>query len=263
MGAIMKTVLGGLALSVLLAAPVMAADMRMPVKAPPAPVVTLYSWTGCYIGGHVGYAWGQTRVYNADNVLGGAEVSRFRHDADGLVAGGQIGCNLWQSDRWVFGIEGQASWADVDGETPLSSAIPGGPGTTGFRTEIDMLGSIAARFGYAFGATGQTLVFVKGGAAFVHEQYFIVSPFPGLAFESDENLRWGWMVGAGFEQTLGSNWSFKAEYNYNHFGRDAHELCSTITTTCGSFEIKQHIHLVKVGINYRFGGFGGPVVARY
>jgi outer membrane immunogenic protein len=248
----MKKILGGLLLSALLAAPATAADLRrpMPVKAPAAPVVTVYSWTGCYIGAHVGYAWGRKRVFDA---IG--EITDYEHDVDGILAGGQIGCN-WQSDRWVFGIEGQAGWADIDGEVTLGAT--GGP--NGFRTEADIIGSLAARLGYAFGATGQTLFFVKGGAAFIHEQFTeIFAPVAG-SFVSDEKLRWGWMVGAGFEQALGSNWSFKAEYNYNHFGTRDVDVC--LLAACSTYEIKQHIHLVKVGLNYRFGG-GGPVVARY
>ena len=91
----------------------MAADLpaRMPVKAAPAPIITVFSWTGCYIGGHAGYAWGKKRVDFTPNVFG----LDFDHDVDGFIAGGQVGCNLWQRDRWVFGIEGQASWADIDG----------------------------------------------------------------------------------------------------------------------------------------------------
>ena len=60
----MKKILAGLALSALLAAPALAADLpaRMPVKAAPAPIITVFSWTGCYIGGHVGYAWGSKKV---------------------------------------------------------------------------------------------------------------------------------------------------------------------------------------------------------
>ena len=54
----MKISLGALALSVFLAAPVMAADMRMPVKAPPPVAVAVYNWTGFYVGAHVGGAWG-------------------------------------------------------------------------------------------------------------------------------------------------------------------------------------------------------------
>ena len=251
----MKKILGGFALSILLAAPVAAADMRMPVKAPPPPVITVFSWTGCYIGGHVGYAWGKKRVYQD-----GVQIDELNHNVDGFIAGGQIGCNLWQNDRWVFGIEGQASWADVKGDAP-------DPGQTflppGFRTEIDILGSISARFGYAFGATGQTLVFIKGGAAFVHEQYFTVSSaILANNNQTDEHLRWGWMVGAGVEQALSSNWSVKAEYNFNHFGTKTHEFCNEFGS-CTDLGVRQRIHLVKFGLNYRFGGFGGPVVARY
>jgi len=35
---------------------------RMPVKAPPLVSPLLYDWSGPYIGGHLGYLWGRTRV---------------------------------------------------------------------------------------------------------------------------------------------------------------------------------------------------------
>jgi outer membrane immunogenic protein len=248
----MKKILGGLALSVVLATPVLAADLRMPVKAAPAPVAVVFDWTGCYIGGHVGYAWGRKRVYDG---VTGAELDEFHHDVDGWLIGGQVGCNLWQRDRWVFGIEGQAAWADIDGSVGPTGATFG-PNT--FRTEADIIGSIAARLGYAFGATGQTLFFVKGGAAFIHEQ-FSQTGLVGFTAQSDEDLRWGWMVGAGFEHAFNRNWSFKAEYNFNHFGKETHDLC-TPAGVCDPYEIRQRVHLVKFGINYRF---GGPLVARY
>ena len=255
----MKKILGGLVVSaVLAAAPAMAADMRMPVKAAPAPIITVFSWTGCYIGGHVGYAWGKRTVEPGAGVpiLAGLELD---HDADGFIAGGQVGCNLWQRDRWVFGIEGQASWADLDGTVGPNTLVTAG--YNGFRSEADIIGSIAARLGYAFGATGQTLVFVKGGAAFIHHQFYTTG-VPAVTWnaESDSDLRWGWMVGAGFEQALSSNWSLKAEYNYSHFGTNTVALCNGFG--CDDFSIKQHVHLVKFGINYRFGG-AAPVVARY
>jgi outer membrane immunogenic protein len=254
----MKKILGGLVISALFAAPAMAADMRMPVKAAPAPVVTVFSWTGCYIGGHVGYAWSKKRVDPLVVIPGQPELD---HDIDGFVAGGQVGCNLWQRDRWVFGIEGQASWADLDGS--VGPDLTFSTGANGFKTEADIIGSIAARLGYAFGATGQTLVFVKGGAAFIHEQFFAnAGGVANWALSSDKDLRWGWMIGGGIEQALNSNWSLKAEYNFSHFGSEDIRVC-TVGATCADYDIKQHVHLFKVGINYRFGGFGGPVVARY
>ena len=58
-----KLLVGAFAFTVLAAAgPVSAADM--PVKARVAPVAP-YNWTGGYIGGNVGYSWG-----NSDTTVG-------------------------------------------------------------------------------------------------------------------------------------------------------------------------------------------------
>jgi outer membrane immunogenic protein len=234
----------------------------MPVKAPPAPVITLYSWTGCYIGIHGGFAWGRHKLHDP---ITDTDIDFFddRHDLDGFLVGGTLGCNLWQSDRWVFGIEGQAAWADFDGERTFTPAVF--PGVGHFRSEIDVIGSISARFGYAFGATGQTLVFVKGGGAFInidHRAHVFTDPFTFTVWEGDSDLRWGWMVGGGFEQAFGGGWSFKAEYNFNHFDRD--DISACFGGLCDTFEVRQHIHVVKFGINYKFGGWGSPpVAARY
>ena len=246
----MKKILGGFVVSALLAGPVAAADM--PVKAPPPVIVTVFDWTGCYIGGHVGYAWGRKRIEAVPPVPLQAPL---HHDVDGAVAGGQVGCNLWQRDRWVLGIEAQVSWANIDGDVPRNNQTFG---IVDFHTKADVIGSIAGRFGYAFGATGQTLVFVKGGAAFIHER-FSANIFPGPVLQtSEKDLRWGWMVGGGLEHALSRNWSLKGEYNYSHFGTRTVALCGG--GVCDDFSIRQHVHLVKFGINYRF---GGPVVARY
>ena len=57
----MKTLLSSIALSFLVASPVIATPVMaadMPVKARPAPpVAALYTWNGFYIGGHFGYGW--------------------------------------------------------------------------------------------------------------------------------------------------------------------------------------------------------------
>ena len=211
----MKKILGGLVISALLAAPAMAADMRMPVKAAPAPIVTVFSWTGCYIGGHVGYAWGKKRsIRPASRVpaLASITISTASSPAvrSAAISGSATaGCSA--SKARPPGL----TWTARVGPHFTAAAY------NGFKTEADIIGSIAARLGYAFGATGQTLVFVKGGAAFIHEQFFAnYGGVPTALFTSDKDLRWGWMVGAGFEQALNSNWSLKAEYNYSNFGTD-------------------------------------------
>ncbi|MBX9778596.1 MAG: outer membrane beta-barrel protein [Xanthobacteraceae bacterium] len=245
------------------AAQALAADLpaRMPVKAPPPVVAPVFTWTGCYVGMHGGYAWGRKKDWTEAGVL----EPFAAHDVDGPLFGGQVGCNL-QHDRWVFGIEGQASWADVKGNTTFTSGLlTSAPITNGFFTKADILGTIAARLGIAF---DRSLLFVKGGLAFAHEKHWLTAAQGAgpavIVASTDKYLRWGWMVGGGWEYAFSGRWSGKIEYNYLHLGRDADPLCPVPGPgTCVDFELKQHIHLVKVGINYRFTGGDGPLVARY
>jgi len=228
------------------AAPVMAADM--PVKAPPPVVAAAFSWTGCYVGVHGGYGWGKKKWSDV-----GGEFTE--HDVDGWLVGGQVGCNIWQRDRWVFGIEGQASWADIDG-----SSTNGQPTAINYYSKTDIVGTVALRLGYA---VDRSLFFVKGGLAFAHDKHWqeIVAP-GGIVLshtDSEKYMRWGWMAGGGYEYAFNSNWSTKIEYNYMHLGREDVSFCPA-AGPCFDYSIKQHIHVVKAGINYRF---GGPVVARY
>jgi len=64
-----RAVFAGLAGAALAATPVLAADM--PLKAPP-PVVSLYNWTGCYVGTTVGGKWGESNQTSA--TTGGTAV---------------------------------------------------------------------------------------------------------------------------------------------------------------------------------------------
>src|SRR5438876_1787717 len=51
----------------------LAADLsaRIPVKAPPVIAAVPYSWTSCYIGGHVGAGWDRTIFTDPGNTIPG------------------------------------------------------------------------------------------------------------------------------------------------------------------------------------------------
>jgi outer membrane immunogenic protein len=87
-----------------------AADL--PLKAPAPPPVQAVSWTGFYVGGHAGYAWGRSDGdLTFDPGTGPIVVFDPSHrtiDADGWLAGGQIGFN-YQINSLVFGLEADAS----------------------------------------------------------------------------------------------------------------------------------------------------------
>src|SRR5438105_2283426 len=93
--------------ALILATPALSADLAypMPYKAPGPVPIPYYSWTGCYLGGHVGGGWGRK-----DFSVPGVSV-----DTDGFLGGGQIGCNYQFAGQWVVGIEADASWADISG----------------------------------------------------------------------------------------------------------------------------------------------------
>src|SRR5206468_6342359 len=93
-----KILYASLAIAALVASPALAADMRAPVvKAPPMPA-PIYTWTGCYIGGNVG--WGRTETRITDFETG---LDDGRHTADGIVGGGQVGCDYQFASNWVLG----------------------------------------------------------------------------------------------------------------------------------------------------------------
>src|SRR5262249_25089583 len=101
----LRTLLLGLA-GVLLALPAIAADLggapprRRLKDEPPASSLPLYSWSGLYIGVHVGYGWS-----DLDWTALGTTVS---DNGGGWLGGGQIGYN-WQRGSLVFGVEADIS----------------------------------------------------------------------------------------------------------------------------------------------------------
>jgi outer membrane immunogenic protein len=218
------------------AAPAFAADLpaRPYTKAPPpvTPPQAIYNWTGFYIGGHVGGAFG------SDNSLTGS---------DGRFLGGvQGGADYQFANNWVVGIEAQYSWL-ANGNT--SVAFPGGSVVTG---NDRGLGSVTGRLGYAW---GPTLLYAKGGYAF-RDNSLGVTDAAGtpLAFATTGNHDDGYTVGAGLEYMFAPNWSAKVEYQYYNFGNTTFAAGSPVDVVGARFHNDEHT--VKAGLNYRF-GWGG------
>ncbi len=143
----------------MLAAPALAADLRMPVKAPVVAPAPYFNWSGCYVGVHGGGAWGDKRAFIAPP--SGAPI--FAFDTSGGLAGGQAGCDF-QTGAFVFGLEGSASWASISGSG--NDLFTGG--ISRLNAEAEWIATATARIGWAF---GQTLLYAKGGGAWVHDHY--------------------------------------------------------------------------------------------
>src|SRR5260370_29675065 len=149
-----------------------AAELRMPVKA--APVVApapYFSWTGCYIGAHLGWGWGK-KDFNG-SVFGGSSSPLVGSvKTSGPIFGGQLGCNYQIQNNFVIGLEGSVSAADINGfniGTGCSSQL--------LRAKTDFLGSVTGKLGWA-GWNPAVLFYFKGGAAWAHDRYEHTPGFP-------------------------------------------------------------------------------------
>jgi outer membrane immunogenic protein len=236
---VVDTVTAVLLTTILVTPPAVAADMRMPVKAPPPPAAPAFSWSGCYIGAQVGGIAERARYDDANT------DSNASYRSSGIIGGGHLGCNL-QSGPWVFGIEGDGNGTNV-------KADDGGYAGATDTTEFNWTASLRGRLGIAINTT---LLYAAGGLAFAGFEHRRTTP---TRTESPSHTFTGWTVGGGIEQALSSNWSVRAEYRYTDYGAER----VTYSTFANVLDVRAKTHQGIVGISYRFGGFGGPVVARY
>jgi opacity protein-like surface antigen len=173
----------------------------------------------------------------------------------GAIAGGQIGFN-YQVGAAVWGLEADADWANIQGTNTCFAGIGG----MNCGAKVKSIGTFAGRLGYA---VDRTLLYVKGGGAWVNDEYSlnnsgVVLP-PAAVVSTTTVNKWGWTIGAGIEHALSNNWTMKLEYNYVNFGSTA--VPFAFAAPFNSFSIDQKVHLVKLGVNYKFDW--GPVVAKY
>jgi len=260
-------------------APAQAADLGIDARVyQTRPVAVIFRWSGFYIGLHGGGGFGKkdensvpfpiATSFNindpTNSVIYPAPMSI---GISGALAGGQVGANF-QYESWVWGIEGQASWANLSGTSDCNStSIRLGIVLTGSSTctsKIDALGTAAIRFGYAF---DRLLVYGKAGGAFTNDNYQArlfsnaFTPFPSatvgaqLLFSANE-LRWGLMAGLGAEWAFTDSWSAKLEWNYMDMGSRSVQFTEVNGLDQPAHhvaDVSERIHVVKIGVNYRWG----------
>ena len=183
--------------------------------------------------------------------------------APGLLLGGQAGYN-WQFGSTVLGLEADASWADMDGTNTCFAYSPFFI-SANCRTHIDALGTFTGRAGWALPFDTRTLLFGEAGLAWAHTEIDATANDQfGSPTTRSQGVRWGWTLGAGAERAVSSRWSLRAEYDFLSFsGQDFASPASGIQTVPSpsptlanaasrSTHVDQHLHLFKLGMNYRF-----------
>ena len=270
-----KLLLSTIALSALaLGNAAFAADMapRMYTKAAPV-VAPIYNWSGVYAGIHAGYTFGDrsdvitTGVLagNVANVAAGARAGSIGLDRDGFIGGGQIGYN-WQSNSpWVWGLEADISYTDVNSSrtfvTVLPVALGGAPSNLNntLSTKMDYFGTVRGRLGYAW---DRTLVYATGGFAYGQVETSGAFNNAGNVVQfagSTRDTKTGYTVGGGIEHAWMGNWTVKAEYLYYDLGTsDVNVAIQPGVAGAGAYtsSFKNDGHIVRAGLNYKFGGMG-------
>src|ERR1700682_4744473 len=204
-----ERVVAGVGLSLLaLDGPATAPDM--PLKAPPV-TAAVYSWTGFYIGGHVGYATGTTN-WTANEA--GAAIPTLNGSIDlfnsydpfkgtgSYFIGLQAGYNYLLPSRLLVGFEADFSAPNtIAGTQTISSALIG---QASYNDTVLQFGTARGRIGYAF---DRWMVYGTGGVAWAYDRLtrtqLAGTPTGGTAdvgtSEAALLWRWGWAAGAGIE----------------------------------------------------------------
>ena len=176
------------------AGPAMAADLYTPAPA-------MYDWNGAYLGGHVGYLWGDASITEDGLGAGGG-------DFDGVV-GGIVGGWNFQSGNWVFGIEGDFGWTGADGTGDFNDV-------EFYTYDMDWNAHVRGRAGITLGEEGKTLLFIAGGLAVADFQL-------GYEGEGRGGTYTGWSIGGGVNHAFSNNFIAGLEVLYDDYGSKTYE----------------------------------------
>jgi len=242
-----------------MAVPASAADMLVK-KAPPRAPLPVWSWTGFYIGGHIGGAWAKSDWFedpnqNGDNALAPVGFQNASISSAGFIGGGQVGFD-YQNGWAVFGVQADVDLADIKA-TQGVCFLPFVAATNlpvSCTAHLHSVGTVTGRVG---AAVDRTLLYVLGGFAWAHEQLNLTCTGCTAIGSSDPfnsaTTRDGWTIGAGLEYAFASNWSAFLQYNYMGFGtRDLVFVGNPASIGLVNQDVRDHINVIKAGINYRF-----------
>jgi outer membrane immunogenic protein len=233
----MKRMLFAGAVAFAVASPALAADLVQPPPPPPQapatyvpPAPPAYNWGGIYIGINGGYAFG-----NSD-WNGGTPAGTGNFNLNGGLVGGTLGFN-YQAGAFVFGVEGDGDWADINGNTSNGACA----GST-CQTSSDWLATLRGRIGYAF---DRVLIYGTAGGAGGDVKATLTTA--GVSTSTD-NTEWGWTAGGGIEFAITENVTAKAEYLFVDLSNGSCAAAVCGTTLPVSFDAS----LIRAGVNFKF-----------
>jgi outer membrane immunogenic protein len=203
--------------------------------------VPVFTWTGLYLGGQIGYLWSGNSFYGSGP---GYAFSGVSYVPNGVAGGAHVGYNI-QFNQAVLGVEG-----DIDG-TGANKTYGWGPVVYGSR--LPLQGTIRVRLGFAL---DRALFYATGGAAFAGVTNSYQSFF---GYNAIGRSLVGWTIGGGLEYAINNNWSIRAEYRYADFGSSTDYPFPALPGGAVTHHTTENT--VRAGFSYKFDGLFAPSLA--
>jgi high affinity Mn2+ porin len=256
--AIRSMIAGATAAALIGAAENAAADGVMLTKAPPVSFSDpAYDWSGFYLGGHLGYAGGDSHFTGPGGIAGSISLAQpFNafNEAGSFFAGVQAGYNYMLPNRIVLGAEADASFPafpnlsgiSVGGITTFNSPF----GAETYGETMLYSGTLRGRIGYA---PGHWLFYATGGFAWSYNQLTLTNAATGT---SDMPFLWrlGWTAGAGIETPIAPHWTARLEYLFTDYGNESVLFGNAGQRFTSDFPLQE----LRAGVNYQFGNGVAP-----
>jgi outer membrane immunogenic protein len=253
-----------------------AADLpaRTYAKVPTAIVDPTFNWSGFYVGGNLGGAWGRSDygfLPSGDwNLVPGvpqqlSQDGGARLNIANVSGGAQAGYN-WQISRLLLGLETDIQYI---GLRKTNSFTQNGPLAVGLLTPYtftqtltsDWLATVRGRIGFT---ADHILFYGTGGLAIADSRSTDTLSFVRLTSTgSRSGTELGWTAGGGVEWAFAPNWSMKGEYLYAQFDGKITAMTPISTTRSlfsQSYFDRLSLNVARIGVNYHF---GGAVLAEY
>lgn len=245
-----------------------------PALAQPSPAPS-FTWTGLYVGGSVGYSWGNSDTSQTITGGGRSFSATDTINLDGLLGGPQVGYNWLINNIWLLGIEADFQWTGEDGDTsafcPAAqcgaiNTFSTGTITTRLSEKLNWFGTVRGRLGIL--VQPSWLVYATGGFAYgriswnatLNGTEGTVGAPRSAAFSGQENQT-GWAAGGGIDVMLAENWILRIEYLHIDLGSiSAGPLATPIHMgaipgrASWSFNSDVTDDIVRVVVNYRIWG---------
>lgn len=228
----LKVILSASLIAIAASSSAFAADAIMSQE--PAPFAApVFSWSGAYIGGEIGWGWGRGK-------LDGDFDSYSEFKPNGFIGGVYAGYNFDIGNNVILGIDGNFDYNGLK-ETHDYFSVGGRPIQTSLESKLEWSGAVRARAGYA---VDRFMPYIAGGVAFgsVKNSVAIGDNYS----YSDSKTLTGWTAGAGIDYAATDNILLRLEYRYTDFGNNDFDFGDI--STRGSYKTND----IRLGIAYKF-----------